>query len=41
MPLSFEKELMGPTLVEEKENELAIKEEPLLKKMQSKRNIQG
>ena len=34
MPLRFEEELPGLTLVEEKENELVIKEEPLLEKMQ-------
>ena len=33
VPLSFEEELLDPTLVEEKKNELAIEEESLLKKM--------
>ena len=34
VPLSFEKELLSPTLVEKKDNELVIKEELLLKEMQ-------
>ena len=33
VPLSFEEELLGLTLVEEKENEFAIEEESLLKRM--------